>query len=180
MNTDKTKLLIRVHPCSSVARVFCWLRLSFSVPPRISISCGHAQVCRVVSQCDISSFGGGSAFEEVPQPGSSQDDGRRGGGGRAQARWGGDHLQHGRERQSAVPAEGRWRLSEYAPVRPTEGKICGALRTALRSGGRFVEERKYRHTCLSGRISEPRRTAHQSRREDHRGNCMQRCPQRGG
>src|ERR1039457_366383 len=32
MNTDKTKLLIRVHPCSSVARVFCWLRLRCSVP----------------------------------------------------------------------------------------------------------------------------------------------------
>src|ERR1035441_1783495 len=36
INADKTKLLIRVHRCSSVARVSFWSRLSCSVRPSVS------------------------------------------------------------------------------------------------------------------------------------------------
>src|SRR5207248_6049472 len=105
---------------------------------------GHAQACRVVAQCDFPGVGGGSAFEEVPKPGGSQDDGRRRGERGAKAQRSGDDLHYGRERQFAVPAKGRWRFIEYNPVRAEEGEVCGDLWTAFGGGGGFVEERKSR------------------------------------
>src|SRR5262249_40138379 len=141
---------------------------------------GHAQACCDVAQRDLSGFGGGTAFEEVPEPGGTQDDGGRRGERGAEAQRSGDHLHYGRERESAVPAEGRWRFIEYDSVRAEEGQVCGDLWTGVGGGGGFVEEREYGDAGFSGRIPQSRRAADQGGREDDRLDCVQRGGERSG